>query len=106
MSLSDLLTHSINILTKSTTTNEWGEEVVSAWTSSSSVDARVYPISDEMKLTLSGDFQDAEYKVIIPASVSISYSNRIRWDGVDWDILEIKKDSRNHHYEILIKRLS
>ena len=105
MSLADLLTDTIVIKTKTTSTNAWGEEEISSWATTTSASAKVYPISDEMRLQLQGDFQDAEYKIILPTTTTISYGERITWDSTDWQILSILKDSRNHHYEILIKRL-
>lgn len=104
MSFKHLLNDSIIIKSRTTTTNAWGE-TISSWSTSQTIDARVYPITDEMRMTIPGQFQDAEYKAIIESSNSINYDDRVYWNNHDWKILSIIEDSHSHHYELLLKRL-
>ena len=104
MSLYSLLDDTIYIETKTSTTNAWGEEIAS-FTSSSSAIARVVPISDEMRITLQGEYKDVTHKAYLQSSTSLSYDDRILYNGDEFRIRSIITDSFNNHKTLLLERL-
>ena len=104
MSFYSLLDDTVYIMTKTTTTNEWGEEI-SSYSSSSSAKCRIVPISEELKLTMPGEYKDVTHKAYFLPDTSISYNNKILYDGDEYRIRSIMKDSISHHTTVLLERI-
>ena len=104
MSLYSLLDDTIYIVTKTTTTNVWGEEIAS-YSASSSAIARVVPISDEIRLTLPGELKDVTHKAYLLPSTTVTYDDRILYSGDEYRIRSITTDSISNHKTLLLERL-
>ena len=104
MSFYSLLNKTVYIMHRTTSTNEWGEKI-SSYSTSSSASCRLSPITDEIRLTLPGEFKNVVYKSYLLSDTSVTYDDRILYNGDQYRIRSIVDDSISHHKTLLLERL-
>ncbi|RKY26040.1 MAG: hypothetical protein DRP62_00070 [Planctomycetota bacterium] len=104
MTFKSLLNTTVTILSRTPTINELGERIYS-WSSGSSIEARIVPITIEERLTLSGEYEHARYKGFLPSSASITEKDRLIWGNKTLEVLAVYSDSSHHHKTVILREI-
>ncbi|WP_295451219.1 head-tail adaptor protein [uncultured Pseudophaeobacter sp.] len=88
--------------------NDAGETVATGWNEIAQARANYAPVSDGERLRAAAVEQKAEARFVVrwsKALAVITGENRLRFDGTDWRITEIKEIGRRRGLEISAWRL-
>jgi len=105
MSFEGLLTHDAYLVTKASSQNYLGEWTYT-WTDASTVTkCRMSPLTAEQRLLSSGRFDDITYTAFFASGVSLSFNNRVKFEGKYYEVKERYYDSSRHHLTCLLKEI-
>lgn len=104
MSFESLLNEEVLILERNESSNELGERIYT-WTSGSSLKCRLVPLSIEERLSLPGEYRDANYKAYFLSSASISEADRIKWNNELYSVVAVYTDSSFHHKTVILREV-
>ena len=100
-----LLNNSVDIYSRVPSTNSLGEKVYSWSVAYSSVKCRLVPVSARERVDLPGEFQKAQYRAYFLSSQAISISDRIKYNGDFYSIIDLYKDSEGYTQKAYITKL-
>ena len=105
MSFKSLLTHSVYIQTKSTTTNAWNEPI-ETWTSpSTTTKCRMSPIRDEVRMQSAGRLENVDYEAFFDYDTTITVDNRVLWGSETFAVRDVTTDSINFCKKALLEKV-
>jgi hypothetical protein len=102
MSFDDLLIHTFQLGTQTTSSNTLGE-ILYYWTYPS-VDTycRFVPITFSQRIELAGKFDDVRFKVYFDSGAAISGGRRLQHSHREYIVRDAYYDSSYHHIESLV----
>lgn len=102
---SSMLNNTCERWCSTSTTNDIGEEEYTYTLHTGNIKCRFSPISLEESKGLSGINIEAKYKCYILPDQDISSQDRIKWNGITYEITEVKIDSKSMTKRLLLKEL-
>ena len=91
-----LLNSKVARYTRTTTTNEFGEQIETWAYSASGIKCRLVPISLEEHIGLPGKYDNAKYTGYFLSSQTLTSDDEIHYDGDTYHIIEVSDDSSNY----------
>lgn len=88
-----LLVDSVDIQTRSGSTNDWGEETYSWSDAHTSVDCKVMMVTDEEQKKEVGQFEDIKYKIYFKNTQDVNVEDRIIYDGNTYEVVKVFESS-------------
>ena len=104
MVFEDLLTDTIYRYTLTSSQNELGEWVTSYTSSSTAINARVMPLTDEERMVIAGLYPHVRLKIYTPYSASVKHSDLISYNGEMYRIEEVLWDSEKTYKKLMVSK--
>jgi len=102
---STLLNKTVDIYSRTPSSNALGEVEYTWSLSDSDVTCRLVPITAEERVGLTGEFKDVQYKAYFLSSQTITTDNRIKYNDSYFTVVSVYKDSEDYTQKAYLRKL-
>ena len=104
MTYDSLLIHTCTKGTSTSTQNSLGESKLT-WTYSGDSPCRFSPVTASQRVEFIGLYDDVTFILFLPIDSGYTVNNRVKYEGLNYKINDIRPDSSHHHLTALVSEL-